>query len=266
MSLFAILLLAAMALANWLMPSNGSSLVAVWLITGLALVAILALLGRLISMRSHGVLIDNRNRVSLSKLQASAWTVVILAALITAASHNLHVSTITDPMAIVIPQNLLIAMSISATSLAATPALLSLKTNEKPEPDECQDAKVVGAVDSEGKVYGRATAAEAQWLDVFRGDEVSNAASPDISKIQQFLITAMLITIYSVLLGRYFFGLDGSAKILALPDFSDGFAWLMGISHGGYLAYKAAPHSRTTAAIISPAAATAAAAAVEEVG
>jgi hypothetical protein len=28
----------------------------------------------------------------------------------------------------------------------------------------------------------------------------------------------------------------------ALPNVSDGMSWLLGISHAGYLAYKAAPH------------------------
>ena len=37
----------------------------------------LALVGWLVNNRPMGVFIDNRNRISLSKLQAGAWTVVV---------------------------------------------------------------------------------------------------------------------------------------------------------------------------------------------
>jgi hypothetical protein len=58
----------------------------------LAVVALLALelmvVGLLVNGRPIGAFIDNRNRLSLSKLQAGAWTVIVLAAFATAAASN----------------------------------------------------------------------------------------------------------------------------------------------------------------------------------
>ena len=49
----------------------------------------LGAIGVCISGRATGVIIDARNCMSLSKLQACAWTVMVLAALLVAASFNL---------------------------------------------------------------------------------------------------------------------------------------------------------------------------------
>ena len=62
---------------------------------GYAFVGVMALLaidlmvvGCLINGRPAGAFIDNRNRLSLSKMQAAAWTVIVLAAFATAAAFN----------------------------------------------------------------------------------------------------------------------------------------------------------------------------------
>jgi len=49
----------------------------------------LAIIGWLVNNRPIGAFIDNRNKISLSKLQAGAWTVVVLSALATIAVYNL---------------------------------------------------------------------------------------------------------------------------------------------------------------------------------
>jgi len=218
-----------------------------WLLTAVALILFINAVGIAINWRAPGIIIDNRNRVSLSKFQAVAWTVLILSAMITTASYNLWAGPAETALDLTISNNLLAAMGISAVSVAATPAILSLKTSQPPEGSEAADASAVGMTSTEGKIAGRKSPKQAQWVDMFRGDEVSNVNKPDLSKIQQFLITVMLVAVYGASLWAMFAALQPAGKpIVKLPDFNDGFAWLMGISHAGYLAYKAVPHSRTT--------------------
>jgi hypothetical protein len=212
----------------------------------------LAIIGWLVNDRPIGAFVDNRNRISLSKLQAGAWTVVVIAALSTIAVYNLLAhgsdSGSVTGLDITIPGELLLAMGISATSLVATPALLSLKSNEEPTDaslDKTADKMNVASTDvaRTGKVINNATAGEASWGNLVTGDEVGNAGSPDLGKIQQLLITVLLLGIY---IGSVYLNLSTSAApIHALPTLDQSFVWLMGLSHASYLAYKAAPHTDT---------------------
>ncbi|WP_397453365.1 hypothetical protein [Pseudomonas sp. NA-150] len=225
-----------------------------WAVTALALVLFCAGIGYGINGHYYGLLIDNRNRVSLSKLQASAWTVLVLSALLAAAMARVKLNA-QSPIDIDIPPALLAVMGISATSLVATPIILSAKDDgTAPGTKAEQTAEKLGDTHnlaSSGRVYARSDPDHARWLDIFRGDEVGNAASPDLSKLQQFLITAVTLIIYASALWHLFDTPPDSAKSIdcylnTLPVFSAHMAWLIGISHAGYLTYKAAPHGSNT--------------------
>ena len=82
----------------------------------------------------------------------------------------------------------------------------------------------------------------ASWKDLFLGDEVGNADTPDLGKIQQFFVTALLAGVYLAAIGSMFAN-DGF--IQALPKLSEKFVWLLAVSHGTYLAYKAAPYTKS---------------------
>jgi hypothetical protein len=185
----------------------------------------LNIIGWLVNDRPVGAFVDTRNRISLSKLQAGAWTVVVLAALSTVAVYNLlgrGADAGTTDLDIAIPGELLLAMGISATSMVAAPALLSLKAAN-------------GVLDTND------TAHEASWGDLVTGDETGNAESPDLGKIQQLLITVLLLGCYA---GYVFIKLSSrEAPIHALPVLDKTFVWLLGLSHASYLAYKATPHT-----------------------
>ncbi|THD57135.1 MAG: hypothetical protein E8A12_13885 [Phenylobacterium sp.] len=212
------------------------------------LAAEFAVIGWAINDRPIGAFIDNRNRLSLSKLQAGAWTAVVLAGLATAAAYNALVpgtnySSLTA-LNVVIPGELLLAMGISATSLVATPSLLSLKASETPLASSVTtaQAKLPGSSNN-GKLTTRSSAADASWSDLVTGDEVGNAGSPDLGKIQQALITLLLLGCYTGYVYEMF--VHTSGPIGTLPVIDKSFVWLMGISHASYLAYKAAPHTQT---------------------
>jgi len=254
----ALLAILAAVYANIAYASQtGGFKLAAWLVTLVAIVALCASIGRGISERWDALLIDSRNRVSLSRLQMFAWTVLLLSALTTAAASNLHISGNIQALAIDIPGELLAAMGIATTSLAATPALLKLK-----------DAGGGNTLLAKNKA-----ATDAGWLEIFRGDETNSAGLPDLSKVQQFLITLVLVGGYAVLIGNVFLdpGQLGPAPgpgpapqpgtIWTLPPIDEKFIWLLGISHAGYLGYKAAslprnPQPQPEATPVSPAAPT----------
>jgi len=225
---------------------------AAWLVSLAAMTAFAGAVGWAINNRPAGLIIDNRNRVSLSKLQAMAWTLMVLSALATAVITRIRLG-FADPVDITVPQELLAVMGISATSLVAAPMLLSLKANEDPPPGQVATTAAKLGDDGHGhgvgKVYARTSASRASWLDLFRGDDTGNAASPDLSKMQQFLITVVVLIIYASGLWKAFAGPEfvtdesnAAPFFTAFPALSTSMVWLVGISHAGYLAYKAAPH------------------------
>jgi hypothetical protein len=215
-----------------------------WAVTILLLLLVIAVVGASVNGRPDGVIIDNRNRVSLSKFQATLWTVLVLSAVIVAASAKAYATMGGAALALGIPPELLIAMGISSASLAATPFILNLKSGG-PTVELLRD-QTTGSLSAgpdqivaKGRVFGRAGAAGASWADMFRGDEISNAASPDLGKIQQFIVSVGLVTLYGGMLWARF----SDGRILqSFPPLGDEFIWLLGISHASYLVYKAVPH------------------------
>jgi hypothetical protein len=207
----------------------GDCLVWGWLGTIALMIGLIRLSGYALNGKPSGVLIDNRNRISLSKLQAIAWTVVIVSGLSTIGAARI----IGIPASLSIDGYLLALMGISAASLVATPAILSIKNEQV----ESRVGQGVGA---------------ARWMDLFRGDDEANKDAPDLSKIQQILVTLVVMAIYLFMLGNslhlgiIFSGEKGERLVgLRFPKLDQQLLWLIGISHAGYLGYKAAPHSAT---------------------
>jgi hypothetical protein len=222
-----------------------------WTFVGVvALLAIdLVIVGYLVNGRPAGAFIDNRNRLSLSKLQAAAWTVIVLAAFATAAASNAVAPGVdynqVQALAVTIPGELLLAMGISATSLVAAPALLSLKADEDPDGDtaDAATARMGVSMVANGKLANKAAPAQASWADLVTGEEVGNVGTPDLGKIQQVLITLILLGAYAGYVFENFSLVRG--VIGSLPQLDKSFVWLLGISHASYLAYKAAPHTKS---------------------
>jgi hypothetical protein len=84
---------------------------------------------------------------------------------------------------------------------------------------------------------------------MFKGDDEANANYLDLSKVQMFFFTIILVLIYGVALGTMFMGVgDGvnrtTLAITAFPTLSATMVTLLGISQAGYLAYKAVPRRK----------------------
>jgi hypothetical protein len=242
--------------------------VVTFLIDLLAVAAVVLGFGYAVTGRAFGIALSTWNDYSLSKLQMALWTIVVLAGLLTAAKLNLldYFGAVPDqtgadgsmipgqPLGIDIPGELLAAMGIAAFSTVATPAILSLKASQTPAQGEVSAAQQrlqdtagqpTGTMQNAGKAAGYASADSASWLDIISGDEVANAGTVDLSKVQQLLVTLLLVGTYVFMLVRLFAQAD--AGMDSLPPLDEHFVELMAVSHAGYLAYKATPKSAQTA-------------------
>src|SRR5688572_27472290 len=79
-------------------PAPGTKL-AYWLIAICALIAFVLIVGHAISGLFFAALIDERNKMSLSRLQVFIWTVIVLSGYFTAALWNLLATNVSDPLA-----------------------------------------------------------------------------------------------------------------------------------------------------------------------
>lgn len=204
-----------------------------WFATMGLLLAFTLIAGKGITGRWPGALIDERNKMSLSRLQLIAWTVLALGAYLTAALGNLT-EGLPDPLAIGIPQDLWWLMGISTVSLVASPLLTAAKKKKQPlaKPPE---------VVAEGLIVANPSPDDARFADMFKGDEVGDRTALDIAKVQMFFFTLILVLAYGATVAtamRVF-------PVTELPGMQGGMVALLGISHAGYLTSKGGTHTAT---------------------
>jgi hypothetical protein len=225
------------------------------------MLSLLIIIGIGIAGRPAGTWIDERNKMSLSRLQLIAWTVVVLSGFLVAALSNLRADSADDPLAIAVPEILWAAMGISAISLVGSPLILSTKKHRDPNRPEmmrsleqfgdtsvglgflADDPRMLATpagIRSIGTVEVRESPSNASWADLFRGDETGNFAYVDLGKVQMLLLTVVVLLAYGLAL----FGLlSGDGPYLKLPMVAEGMVAILGISHAGYLTTKAVSHS-----------------------
>ena len=187
----------------------------------------LALLALFISVAGHGItgywrgaLIDEQNRISLSRLQLAVWTTVVLSAYVTAALGNIAHGA-GDPLAIRIDSQVWILLGISTTSLVGSPLLKSNKSIQ-------------------GLLLRNSGPGDSSWADMFRGEETGNEGLLDMAKVQMFYFTVIVVVAYATALGAELG--DRAFPFTEFPSLSSGVLALLGISHAGYLTNKVVPH------------------------
>lgn len=290
----------------------------VWAINAVLLIAFVLVLGHGMTGRWSGILIDERNKMSLSRLQLVIWTILILSAFITAVEWNV-LKSYANPLNIAIPSDIWFLLGISATSFIGQPLILNGKTSRPDDPaqtnsnldtlarqrgitlnpspaavtappshdaslppapgwqanpaapsqvfDSVQppgtlptnpptqqattDPSLADKLDQlnivmKGQLVTYASDNDAQFADMFKGEESGNMAQLDLSKIQMFYFTIVVAVSYLMALSAMLSGNPGGGLVSAFPDVSQGMVVLLGISHAGYLSYKAAPHSDTS--------------------
>ena len=224
-----------------------------WLVFLILLTVFAVIAGHGVTGMWRGLLIDERNKMSLSRLQMILWTVLILSGFLTVALANI-VAGVENPLSISIPEELWLLMGISTASLVGSPLILSTKKVKEPKEEEQDQTinsmaaeegvspeNIKSKVTNKGQVIVNKDPKEARLSDLFKGEETGNAAQLDLGKIQMFYFTLILVLAYAVALGDL---LCGTGKIDAFPVLSASMVALLGISHAGYLTNKAIPHSQ----------------------
>jgi hypothetical protein len=192
-----------------------------WACSAVVLVALGSVVGFFATRQLLGLLIDSRGRYSLTHLQLSLWTIVLLSLLAGVFfgrwQHNV------DPLGFSIPAAVLGLLGISVGSAATATA-----------------AKVTKNTTRQANV---AASGPGPWrpslMQIFLQEEGTYANQVvDITKFQNFVITIVLVLGYIGLAVHTVTSAGVASKVTALPSFSGTFLILLGISHAGYLAGK----------------------------
>lgn len=231
----------------------------------------LAIWGLIAKGQWLGVLIDERNRISLSRFQVTLWSLIAFPTVAVALIMNVmrysivpdnwniaEVSLPNGPLGVDIAWTLIQLAGISIASFLASPPLLRAKF---PPPAPAREA----GTESPGAVETRPEPRDARLSDLFVGEENDNAGTLDIARVQMLLLTIVLWTSYAAMIIALFAATGSTAGdddnpalsfavIRNLPTFDETALVLLLASHGGYLAGKVAPRlnsPRRTAALLS---------------
>jgi len=219
-----------------------------WIVTMLLIAGCASVIGQGIKGRWIGLLIDERNMISLSQLQMAIWTLLAASALYAVFLSNLK-GNFPAPLHIGIPQELLLLMGATTTALVASPlikgAMKARKRHQEDPENERLDALLKSplSVGLSGVLVINLTR-EPSWSDLFNGEEAGNFGQTDLGKAQLFYFTVIIAIAYALVLGATL-SAQPVVPITALPPLDTTLAELLGISNGGYLLYKAVPHTRT---------------------
>lgn len=247
-----------------------------WLAVVFFMVVFIIAIGIRINERPWGVFIDEGNRMSLSRFQLVIWTLIILSAFLVIALERVKANE-ADPLAIALPWQLWALMGISTTSLVGSPLILSQKSKKPPSNEaerrwisqfvsETERTSLTDALRASSRTSAQAaiiskarTAAEpyrigiravnpdpkdAEFSDMFKGEEINNKGLVDMAKLQMFFFTLISALSYVLLLANWIMTKEPS-QLTSFPQLSDGLIAILGISHTGYLANKTYDHTET---------------------
>ena len=222
-----------------------------WLCTMVLIVGAVSWIGHTLTGRVEGLLIDNKNVMSLPRLQMLIWMMVVLPALVTAAAANLvgigGLPTL-DALGFAIPTELLEAMGHAGLDIVGPPVVLGTKMNVEAHPDELRSTTqqlnlAPSQTGANGKIFTKSSTDLASWADLFRNDEVGNADTADLGKIQQMLVTLLVAGIYMGALSNMFLS---ASRVADFPALSEKFVWLLAVSPGNVFGRGCgAAHTRT---------------------
>jgi hypothetical protein len=224
-----LVVLGALAAGGFLVPSLTELVaapnhlrIAAWVGAAVLLVAFVAVLSHGLTGYARGALVDRRNRVSLARVQVGAWTILVLSALYAAALVNVGADEV-SPLSMTIPNELWLAMGVSTASMVASPFVIKTTKRRK-------------------EIATHGNIASSSWLDLFLGEEADNSDWVDLSRVQLFFFTFVLVLLYGTALASTFW--KRHPVVHSLPAMNDALVVLLTVSHAGYLTKKAVPKPR----------------------
>lgn len=222
-----------------------------WILVMLLFTLFAIVAGHGLTGRFRGLLIDEQNRMSLSRFQMVLWTTMVLSGFFIMALSNIAAGQ-ESPLSIAIPSEIWILMGISTTSLVASPLIKSTKESKTANDNEKERTfklmakqmriskdEVEKKIENRGQIVANRNIEDARFSDLFSGEEVRDAAHLDLGRVQMFFFTVVIVVAYAAAIGTVLS--SDAIKIEAFPDLQQGMVALLGISHAGYLTKKAIP-------------------------
>ncbi len=247
-----LVLLFAAAAAARLLPDVGEKAQRMPGYTFLAVAGLLAAAavcaGIAVRGRYSGVIIDGRGRYSLSRLQALAWTILVLAGLSVAIGTNIARNG-GHPGDVALPGELIALMGISGGAAVFAQTIKSINgargtlfVNEAATTHEDASGKVVvkGAVDVQ----------QARISDLIQGEAPDTKDLVDVGKLQNLYFTIIVLSIYGwlvwqTLVREVMVDKHGAKSLItSMPSINEALIALILISHAGYLTLKAIPSEK----------------------
>lgn len=208
-----------------------------------------------------GVLIDDRNRISMARTQQVAWTALLIGAMAIMGWFNSTGISLIDQSARhtldLFPYMVPALWAALGINLVATPFLSDVILNRKdaattnPQPNPpATPALGVRTLLTPAHIATKRSANEAAWTDLITGETEGNEQAIDISRVQHLVISGTLLTTYLMALADALGDVGGPSIMSAMaanksiftdmPGVGTGtFLGLLGISHAGYLIFKA---------------------------
>jgi hypothetical protein len=210
-----------------------AAILCAWAVSFAVMLTLAALLGRLVRPpRWLGILIDSRDRFSLTHLQLVVWTLVVLS-LISGVFWGRLIHGVGDPLAFTIPDQVLGLLGISVGSAVMA---ITLKASN----DQTRGERIPVGDDANPP----------RLAQIFLLEEGAYANRViDITKFQNFIFTIVLVVAYVALAIHTIADAKTAAAVTALPTFSGTFLILVGISQAGYVAGKLPPQTGVPATV-----------------
>jgi len=244
-----IILTTVMFAATWILPDGAKA--RNFIVVLVAMLLFVITVGVRVSGRPAGILINERNLISLARFQTVLWTLIILSAFLTMALQRIRqgVPEGQSPLDIALDPRLWALMGISTVSLIGSPLIQSTKKTKVPDLDAAdKTAPLTGETgaavvsNAQGTLYANPEIKDAAFSDMFEGDEVGNTAYVDLAKVQMFFFTIVAALSYFVMLFSWIKNRP-TGELAAFPVLSEGFIAILGISHAGFLVNKSNNHT-----------------------
>lgn len=223
-----------------------------WAVSAAVLVALAVVLGLRVSLPPGnvrpkplwlGILIDNRGRFSLNRLQLIVWTIVVIS-LIAGVFFGRLIEGVAQPLEFTIPGNVLGLLGISVGSAVTVATIKSNKAVTASAPSMPAPAPEVVAAAPNGRAETKLATYQATGRapflgQVFMAEEGAYADDVvDAGKFQGFAITIVLVVAYVAMAISAISDAASATNVTALPDLKGTFLVLLGISYTGYAGSK----------------------------
>ncbi|WP_374310548.1 hypothetical protein [Methylocella sp.] len=235
-------------------PANAMTALTQFLLITLGIAGLAAALGLGMKGRLAGIWIDERNRVSLARAQVTLWTVVALGGFATIALVNIGLGgaatfpsmpwPVAAALGIAFASPMLSAVILKANPAGVAQSPQSLITSVfgfAPDTTDFSARTSVHEV-SNSALEARSDPMKASITDIFFGEQVGDADTVDLSRLQNVVLTVVLVMGYFAMLGAQLAAIGPVSLITgvaSLPDPGSSFTSVLLLSHATYLGTKA---------------------------